>query len=45
MQTLNKGYRGLSLIMVLNTDRIFTVGTMVAGLMAGAFLGSTLIGY
>lgn len=45
MQTLNKGYRGLSLIMVLNTDRIFTVGTMVAGLLAGAFLGSTLIGY
>ncbi|WP_201744152.1 hypothetical protein [Paragemmobacter ruber] len=45
MRTFNKGYRGLSLIMVLNTDRIFTVGTMVAGLMAGAFLGSTLIGY
>jgi hypothetical protein len=45
MQTLNKGYRGLSLIMVLNSDRIFTVGTMVAGLLAGAFLGSTLMGY
>ena len=45
MQTFTKGYRGLSLIMVVNSDRIFTVGTMVAGLLAGAFLGSSLMGH
>ncbi|MCZ8080771.1 MAG: hypothetical protein RSE12_10900 [Fuscovulum sp.] len=45
MQTFTKGYRGLSLIMVVNSDRIFTVGTMVAGLLAGAFLGSSLLGH
>jgi hypothetical protein len=31
--------------MVVNSDRIFTVGTMVAGLLAGAFLGSSLLGH
>jgi hypothetical protein len=45
MQTFSKGYRGLSLIMVVNSDRIFTVGTMLAGLLAGAFLGSSLLGH
>ncbi len=45
MQTFTKGYRGLSLIMVVNSDRIFTVGTMLAGLLAGAFLGSSLLGH
>jgi hypothetical protein len=45
MQTFTKGYRGLSLIMVVNSDHIFTVGTMVAGLLAGAFLGSSLLGH
>lgn len=44
MQTFTKGFGGLSLIMVVNSDRIFTVGTMVAGLLAGAFLGSSLLG-
>lgn len=45
MQTFTKSYRGLSLIMVVNSDRIFTVGTMLAGLLAGAFLGSSLLGH
>lgn len=45
MQTFTKGYRGLSLIMVVNSDRILTVGTMIAGLMAGAFLGSSLMSH
>lgn len=45
MQTFTKGYRGLSLIMVVNSDRIFTVVTMGAGLLAGAFLGSSLLGH
>jgi hypothetical protein len=43
MQSVMEGYRGLSLLMTLNYDRIFSVGTMVAGLLAGAFLGSVLI--
>lgn len=45
MRAFSKGYRGLSVIMVVNSDRIFTVGTMVAGLLAGAFLGSSLLGH
>lgn len=43
MQTVIRGYRGLSLLMWLNLDRLFTLGTIAVGLMAGAFLGSTLI--
>jgi hypothetical protein len=43
MQTVVEGYRGLSLLMKLNFDRIFSVGTIAVGLMAGAFLGSMLI--
>lgn len=42
MQTVMKGYQGLSLIVGLNWDRLFFLGTIVVGLLAGAFLGSTL---
>jgi hypothetical protein len=42
MQMVIDGYRGLSLIVTLNWDRIFTLGTIVAGLLAGAFLGQAL---
>lgn len=45
MTAINQSYRSLSVIMVLNSDRIFTVGTMVAGLLAGAFLGTSLLGH
>ena len=45
MTAINKSYRSLSVIMVLNSDRIFTVGTMLAGLLAGAFLGTSLLGH
>jgi hypothetical protein len=45
MTAIDRGYRSLSVIMVLNSDRIFTVGTMVAGLLAGAFLGTSLLGH
>lgn len=45
MTAVSKGYRGLSVIMVLNSDRIFTVATMLAGLLAGAFLGTSLLGH
>jgi hypothetical protein len=43
MQSVMEGYRGLSLLVTLNFDRIFSVGTIVVGLLAGAFLGSVLI--
>lgn len=42
MQTVLNGYRGLSLLLGLNWDRIFTLGTIVVGLLAGAFLGAAL---
>lgn len=40
MQTVVQSYRGLSLIVGLNWDRLFFLGTIVVGLLAGAFLGS-----
>lgn len=39
MQTVVSDYRGLWLVLGLNRDRLFCVGTIVFGLMAGAFLG------
>lgn len=43
MQLVMQGYRGLSILVWLNADRLFTVGTVVVGLLAGAFLGSALM--
>ena len=43
MDTVVRGYRGLSLLVNLNWDRLFFLGTIVVGLLAGAFLGSALI--
>jgi hypothetical protein len=43
MQTVMKGYRGISLLVSLNWDRIFVVGTVVVGLLAGAFLGTAIM--
>jgi hypothetical protein len=43
MEMIEKGYRGLSLVVYLNGDTLFFVGTIVAGLLAGAFLGSALV--
>ena len=42
MQQLENTYRGLSLVMNLNWDRLFFFGTINVGLLAGAFLGTTL---
>jgi len=42
MQTVMQGYRGLSFLVLLNWDRIFSLGTIIVGLLAGAFLGSAL---
>jgi hypothetical protein len=43
MQTVMDGYRGISLIVRLNLDRLFTLGTIVVGLLAGAFLGQAIM--
>lgn len=40
MQTIQTGYRGLCLVMLLNWDRVFYVATLGAALAAGAWLGS-----
>ncbi len=44
MQAVMDGYKGISLIVRLNWDRIFTFGTLIVGLLAGAFLGQALAG-
>lgn len=43
MQTVMNGYKGLSLLVGLNWDRIFSLGTIVVGLLAGAFLGNAIM--
>ncbi|WP_261385679.1 hypothetical protein [Tateyamaria omphalii] len=40
MQTLQSGYRGLSLLMMLNWDRALYGATLAGALAAGAWLGS-----
>lgn len=45
MQTMVNGYRGLTLLVGLNWDVVFSAGTIVVGLLAGAFLGSVLVTY
>ena len=42
MQAVQDGYRGLSLLMDLNWDRILYVSTIVLALGAGAWLGSVI---
>lgn len=44
MDMIHDGYRGLSLLVGVNFDRLFFAGTIVVGLLAGAFLGSALTG-
>ncbi len=43
MQIVMDGYRGISLLIWLNWDRVFALGTVVVGLLAGAFLGSAIL--
>lgn len=43
MQAVMKSYRGLSFLVNLNWDWLFTLGTVVVGLLAGAFLGSAIM--
>ncbi len=40
MHTLHQSYRGFSLMMELNWDRILYLGTIALALSAGAWLGS-----
>lgn len=40
MQTLQSGYRGLSLLMALNSDRLLYIATLATALAAGAWVGS-----
>jgi len=40
MQTIFKGYRGLSILMDLNWDRLLYMCTMIFALCAGAYFGS-----
>ncbi|WP_295311677.1 hypothetical protein [Roseobacter sp.] len=40
MQAVHSGYRGLSLLVDLNWDRILYVSTIVLALAAGAWLGT-----
>ncbi|MEL7025804.1 MAG: hypothetical protein AAGO57_01055 [Pseudomonadota bacterium] len=42
MQTLHAGYRGLSLLVDLNWDRILYVSTLVGALMLGGWVGSLI---
>lgn len=45
MQLVQKALPGLSLLVNVNLDRIFSVGTVLLALLAAAFLGSTIFGY
>jgi len=40
MQTLAQGYRGVSLLIGLNWDRLLYLATIAGALWAGAFVGS-----
>ncbi len=39
MQTIQKSYRGLSLLVELNWDRLLFLGTISMALMLAAYLG------
>lgn len=43
MQAVASGYRAVSFLVWLNADRLFSLGTVVVGLLAGAFLGSAIL--
>ncbi len=40
MQQIVSGYRGLTLLVDLNWDRLLYVATIIGALLAGAFVGS-----
>lgn len=42
MQAVQNGYRGLSLLMDLNWDRVLYISTILLALGAGAWLGTVM---
>jgi hypothetical protein len=42
MRLVMNGYKSLSFLLGLNWDRVFFLGTIVVGLLAGAFLGTAI---
>ncbi len=44
MQTMTAGYHSLGLLLRLNWDRFFYIGTIAAALMSGAALGALMTG-
>lgn len=40
MQTINAGYRSLSLLLTINWDRLIYIFTIVVALFLGAYVGS-----
>lgn len=45
MQLVQSRFPGITLLLNVNADRLFTVGTVILGLLAGAFLGTALVGH
>lgn len=45
MQLVQNRFPGILLLLNLNADRVFTIGTILAGLLAGAFLGTAIVGH
>ncbi len=43
MQEVMKQVQGVRLLVNVNWDLIFSVGTVIVGLLAGAFLGQALL--
>lgn len=43
MQNVLEEVRGVRLLINVNWDLMFTLGTVVLGLLAGAFLGTSLL--
>lgn len=43
MQVVMEGYKSLSLLVWLNWDLVFSLGTVIVGLLAGAFLGMAIL--
>lgn len=44
MQLVLDRFPGVVLLVRVNADRIFTLGTVIVGLLAGAFLGTAIVG-
>jgi hypothetical protein len=43
MQMVLEQVRGVRILVTVNWDMIFSVGTVIVGLLAGAFLGQALL--